>query len=104
VRPQARSHTETPGDGGDKRTITEKDGKQETIENPKRLIYEKLVVPAIEAIQTIKTADDKRDEEIAALKAANDNLRADDEKQLAALKAGNDNLRAEFEAYKKSHP
>jgi hypothetical protein len=100
-------YPELVGDGGDNRIITDKDGTKETIEHPMLLKYEKFVVPAILAIQSLKTADDKRDEEIAALKA-------DEKKQLAALKAANDNLRAliaaegreigEFEAYKKAHP
>jgi len=63
----------------------------------KALSYERLVAPAILAIQ-------QQQAEIEALKAVNDHPRADDEKQLAALKADNDNLRAEFEAYKKAHP
>ncbi|HEX3885403.1 MAG TPA: hypothetical protein VHW66_22305 [Stellaceae bacterium] len=56
--------------------ITEKDGTKETIGHPELLKYEKFVVPAILAIQSLKTADDARDEEIAGLKADNDNLRS----------------------------
>ncbi len=48
--------------------ITNADGTKETIENPKSVTYQNLVVPLIKAVQELKAISDAQQEEIEALK------------------------------------
>lgn len=48
--------------------ITTADGTKETIENPKSVTYQNLVVPLIKSVQDLKTLNDAQQKEIDALK------------------------------------
>jgi hypothetical protein len=106
----AHGITFTSGDS----TLDLGNGKTETVKKIHGVNYDRLTVPLIKAVQELKilfdgvearivalsARVDHHDADIAALKAANDNLKAANDNEKAELKA----LRDEFRAYKAAHP